>query len=348
VRARRTSSHGRLRALRLAASAAALMLHTADAGPVSIPPRVPIASPDRANVPLAEPPDHTPLTGTRIVPLPAAPAADLYAAPTTMDHIGRVIAPVMINGQGPFRFVVDTGANYSVVTRDLARRLALAPNSGDGVRLNGVTGAQQVPTVSIDKLEVGDLTRRNLNLPVLESVMSAADGILGMDEFEDMRLVVDFVRNRINISRSRGQRATGSFLSSPVHLRFGHLMVATVEIGGVVTRAVIDTGAQRTLGNLALRDALVRHHHGGGRSERTDVFGVTDSVQEGEYADTPPITVGNAQLSTVVVTYGDIYVFKLWSLDKTPSLLLGMDVLGVLDTLIVDYKLKEIQMKPRI
>src|SRR5918993_608268 len=38
-----------------------------------------------------------------------------YVAPTRRDRIGRVWAPVYINGQGPFRLVLDTGANRTAV-----------------------------------------------------------------------------------------------------------------------------------------------------------------------------------------------------------------------------------------
>ncbi|MGH8223690.1 MAG: peptidase A2A, partial [Woeseiaceae bacterium] len=33
-----------------------------------------------------------------------------FVAPTRRDKIGRIWAPVLINGQGPFRLVLDTGA----------------------------------------------------------------------------------------------------------------------------------------------------------------------------------------------------------------------------------------------
>src|SRR4051812_15405230 len=81
-------------------------------------------------------------------------AEPLYASPTRPDRIGRILAPVMINGQGPFRLTVDTGANQSVITQRLAETLGLAA-SGRSIRLNGVTGAIDLPTVVVDRLETG-------------------------------------------------------------------------------------------------------------------------------------------------------------------------------------------------
>src|SRR5687768_2955516 len=40
-----------------------------------------------------------------------------YVAPTTRDRIGRIWAPVSINGRGPYRFVLDTGASRPAITQ---------------------------------------------------------------------------------------------------------------------------------------------------------------------------------------------------------------------------------------
>src|SRR5258708_26422225 len=51
----------------------------------------------------------------------------LLASPTTRDHIGRVVVPVMVNGQGPFRFSGETGANHSPLSPGTARDRDLDP-----------------------------------------------------------------------------------------------------------------------------------------------------------------------------------------------------------------------------
>src|SRR6266571_4156589 len=68
----------------------------------------------------------------------------LFASPTTRDHIGRVVVPVMINGHGPFRFIVDTGANHSTISPGLARELGLTPSVAASIVLDGITGSAQV------------------------------------------------------------------------------------------------------------------------------------------------------------------------------------------------------------
>src|SRR3984957_10417296 len=129
------------------------------------------AAPSGATEPLSVPP----------VAL-AAPDEDttLLAVPTRIDRIGRIVVPVMINGQGPFRFIVDTGASHSVVSPALAAKLGLTPTPAAAILVNGMTGTAQVPGVTIAKLQAGDLAIEDTNFPVVWApLMAGADGILG-------------------------------------------------------------------------------------------------------------------------------------------------------------------------
>src|SRR4051812_12690557 len=53
----------------------------------------------------------------------------VYVASTRPDRIGRVMAPVFVNGVGPFAFVVDTGASSSVISPRVVARLRLVPDT---------------------------------------------------------------------------------------------------------------------------------------------------------------------------------------------------------------------------
>src|SRR6266581_1494818 len=146
---------------------------------------------------------------------PAAPPDDttLYASPTRKDRIGRILAPVMINGRGPFRLIVDTGASHSTVSPELAQTLGLQPSSEVPFLVNGITGTARVPSVPIDQLLVGDLVFRSIRVPVVWApVMAGADGILGVAGLKDERIIVDFMRNRVTISRSSRNTAPRGFM----------------------------------------------------------------------------------------------------------------------------------------
>jgi hypothetical protein len=61
----------------------------------------------------------------------------------------------------------------------------------------------------------------------------------------------------------------------------------------------------------------------------------------------PPISVGSVEFDGVNITYGDMYIFDRWKLGDQPILVLGMDVLGTVDELNIDYRLRQLQIRLR-
>jgi Aspartyl protease len=116
------------------------------------------------------------------------------------------------------------------------------------------------------------------------------------------------------------------------------------RVGSVRAKAVIDTGGQVTIANNALREALERAG-GSLRSKRDFIIGATKDVANGDLMDTPDIGIGGITIRDPGVTFGDLYIFKQWRLLNEPAILIGMDTLGLLDTLIIDYRRHELQLR---
>ena len=269
-----------------------------------------------------------------------------YVAPTRRDQIGRIWAPVKINGKGPFRLVLATGASHSALTPRLAESLGLPVDAGQAVILRGSTGFATVPMVAVETLEVGDLLMEPEEMPVIPDALGGADGVLGMDALTNKRIHIDFNHDRITIMRSKRQRATGSFESIPIELLNDRLLVAEAWMGGVPVKAIIDTGGQITLGNLALRTALAERHERLFKEGKLDqVWGSTLDVQVGTRLETPAINLGSIRVRNSAMTFADFEIFKHWKMTEEPAMLIGMDLLGLLDTLIIDYRRKELQVK---
>jgi predicted aspartyl protease len=267
-----------------------------------------------------------------------------FVAPTLRDRIGRIWAPVWINGSGPFRLVLDTGATRSGVTATVAERLGVPLDQSPPALLRGVTGIAIVPTIRVDSFTVGDLTLSPAILPIVIDAMGGAEGILATDEFKDQRLVIDFKHDRIDIRHSRGERARPDFIVIPLDPSKSGLLMFHALIGEVRVQAIIDTGGQRTIGNLAMRNALERRHAQG---KPVQIFDVTAEAQNGEAFASPPIKLGTIEILGADITYGEMNIFAHWHLTKEPALLIGMDVLGLLDTFVIDYHLHELQLRIR-
>jgi predicted aspartyl protease len=263
----------------------------------------------------------------------------LFASPTTHDHIGRVVVPVMVNGKGPFRFIVDTGANHSTISPALVEVLGLNPAEVPSILLDGITGSDHVSFVTIDSLQVGDLMLERTALPVvLGSVMAGADGIFGAAGLTEKSIMIDFQRNRVSIARSvESLLRSNSTCIRVVRLSSG-LVTLDARIGGVPVRAVIDTGAERTLGNPALRDALNDRPHRGAMAQLTSVYGVTQKIETGEIRRVPPIVMESLHIDDVSVVFGDFHIFHVWGLQEKPAIVIGMDVLGTMASLSIDFK----------
>ena len=270
--------------------------------------------------------------------------APLYAAPTRPDRVGRMLAAVEVNGAGPYRFIIDLGANRSALSSRLAAELGLDTAGGQSVEVHGVTGSAVVPMAQVDELRVGHLVLQDQSMPVLAgAVFADADGILGVDELQESRIEVDFRNNRVRIGASDRRRAPYGYLTVPARTMYQGLLLVEGKVGDVATHVVIDTGAQYTIGNPALKEALLRRL----RSDRQGsvVTGATPGAADGMTSFTPGIRIGEARLNNVPVTFSNLHVFKLWGLADEPALIVGMDVLGTLRKFVVDYGRREFQIK---
>jgi predicted aspartyl protease len=296
------------------------------------------------------------MTDTVVPPDPANPPSVLsppvmveapeprYVAPTLRDRIGRIWAPVMINGKGPFRLVLDTGANSSVVIPSVAASLGIPIAHLNNVQLHGVTGSAIVPTIEVDSIEVGDLQIDGARLPVVADVFGGAEGVLGPKGLGDKRIFIDFANDLIDISRSRNQSMPFGYTRVPITMTRGQLPMFEIRIGNVRTKAILDTGAQQTIGNSSLREALLKRARDG---IDQSIIGVTLDVATGKSISVPTIALGTVEIRNMRVIFGDMFIFEKWNMERDPAILVGMDVIGSLDKLVIDYKMHELHIRAR-
>ncbi len=266
----------------------------------------------------------------------------LFASPTQLDRIGRIVAPVTINGKGPFRLVVDTGASHTTISPQLAAKLGLLALPEPTLVLNGVTGAAVVPAVTLERVQAGDLVLIGTRAPVITTdIMGGADGILGVAGLRHERITVDFRADRVSISHGKKSDRFANMHRIPAVQVEGGLLMVIARVGGVRVRAIIDTGAERSLGNSALRIAL-RNRNRLEPPRFTSVFGTTAAIIEGELRSIPPVTLGDVTISDMDMVFGDFHIFKAWDLDGAPAMLIGMDVLGTVQQLVIDFSRREV------
>jgi hypothetical protein len=264
--------------------------------------------------------------------------AVLFASPTTRDHVGRVVVPVTINNQGPFRFIVDTGANHSTIAPHLVKMLGLTPSETTPILVDGITGSGHVSYVTVDRLQAGALLLEGETLPVISApTLAGADGILGAAGLTTNSLTIDFQHNRVSIGSNVGAAIRSQ--STKIHaerLTYGLITLHT-RMGGIRVLTVLDTGSERTLGNLALRDALHAKDLPGAVVEVTTVYGATEEIETAEIRRAPTIVMESLRMTDVKVLYGDFHIFRVWEMSEKPAMIIGMDVLGTIPALGIDF-----------
>ena len=265
-----------------------------------------------------------------------------FVAKTTRDRIGRIWAPVLIDGKGPFRLVLDTGANHSAIIPSTATALG-SPGVTNAIVVTGFTGSAVVPQISVSRMEVGDLLFGPTTLPVVPDVFGGAQGVLGNEGLAGKRIFADFSHDQLEIASSHGDPAHIGFTVVQLRVVEGGLLIADARVGGIRCKAIIDTGAQGTVGNVALREALMRHPPKD--AKRAQITGVTLDVQTGENLAAPQIEMGGLTINGVHITFGDMYLFEHWHMTDRPVLLLGMDLLGSFDVLVIDYRMHQLQIR---
>ncbi len=167
------------------------------------------------------------------------------------ERFRRLTVPVTIDGQGPFRFMIDTGAQATVLSRALADRLGLVERRS--ALLVGIASSAPVETVHLRALSLGRRTQAVPQVPLVEGEhIGDADGILGIDMLQDQRVLLDFGDRRITLADLEPQTTDRFEIIVRAHERLGQLIVSRALVDGIRTTVLIDTGAQGSIGNPAL------------------------------------------------------------------------------------------------
>ncbi len=253
----------------------------------------------------------------------------------------RMYVDVAVNGQGPFRFLVDSGADRSVIGAGLAARLGLPP--GDPVQLQSMAGATRVETVVIDRLRLGNTNVGPIAAPALSEAFIGAQGLLGIDALSEQRLMVDFDAKRVTIEDPRRPEVIrADEIVVTAHRRRGQLILTQADVNGTPIYAVIDTGAELTMGNLALQARIFRGRRAP-PSQPITLVSVTGQTIVANLVVMPIVMIGKIELRGVPVAFADAPPFKLFGLDRQPAMLLGTDVLQSFRRVALDFRGRKVR-----
>ncbi|WP_435203301.1 retroviral-like aspartic protease family protein [Qipengyuania sp. 902] len=257
-------------------------------------------------------------------------------ATLTADRHKRMTVPVTIAGEGPYRFLIDTGAQATVVTHQLVEDLALR-RSGTAT-LVAMGSSRQVETVELDDLEFANRSVSGLISPLLHTSNIGADGILGLDSLQDTRVLIDFRERRMAIADAEYEESNSGYeIVVRARKKLGQMIITDAKIDGVRAAVVIDTGAQNSIANpLLLRKLRAREQH---EIVSVDVLG-TQLTSRATFLRS--LQIGRAEMTNVQIGFADSPIFAALGLSRRPALVLGMNNLRVFDRVAIDFSTRRI------
>ena len=255
-----------------------------------------------------------------------------------IDRSDRMTVPVSINGSVTYPFIVDTGAERTVIATDLAKALKL--EQGPQLKLATITGTAYADSYMIENLTMNTINVALIEAPGLERRNLGAYGLLGIDSLEDHKVLLDFKNTKMDVLPSKRKAGLGKLERGMIVVtakrRAGRMILSDAEVGGVKVDIILDTGAQSSMGNYALRDRLRK------RDMRFDYVpvlmrSVTGDTLTGDFTQVRDINIGGVTISDLPVTFADNYAFTALKLERKPAILLGMDALKLFDRVMVDF-----------
>jgi predicted aspartyl protease len=157
---------------------------------------------------------------------------------------GSLVVPVSIDGQGPFRFVLDTGSARSGVSAQLARRLRSYPVAQ--TTMVTPAGASKRRLTRLKRVALGDVTVAAVDALMLADGdlrnRSGVEGLVGQDVLAGLTYTIDYGRRRIVWHDGPLDAIAGARL--PLAIQDGRALVSLAsETRHAPLRLIPDTGA---------------------------------------------------------------------------------------------------------
>ena len=227
-----------------------------------------------------------------------------------IDRSDRMTVQVRINGNEAVPFIVDTGAERTVIANDLARKLAL--EAGPILTLATISGRYEVNSFFIDSISTASVNLQGIEAPGLERANLGAYGLLGIDSLEDNLVHLDFEHQTMDVLPSRRTRGKTKLENGMIVVqakrKAGRMILSSAKIDGMKVDIILDTGAQSSMGNVALRNKLRR------RDRNFDFIpvklkSVTGTILTGDFTQIREIDVGGLTIRDMPMTFADNYAF---------------------------------------
>lgn len=276
----------------------------------------------------------------------------LAAIPRHKGDSGHIIVETELNGLGPFRFVIDTGASISVVYESARAKLGIEPLQGIQVHVFGITGSGLFPLGDVAEIRVGSELWKDARVALLPDSTAATtriDGILGTD-FLERYAVLYSQQEQLLLLYPKEFVADDWYQGWDViklrEYRVGDGNVAVFVLDMYIDTqhipAVFDLGATASLMNrrgARALDILVRRPR-----DTPEIHGVSSRTEVLAELHVWRMRINNSIWRHRVFLVGEFPVFETLGIDHQPAAIAGVDLFGRRD-FVIDLSRRRLLVK---
>ncbi|TKD49995.1 aspartyl protease family protein [Sphingomonas baiyangensis] len=253
----------------------------------------------------------------------------------------RMHVPVRVGDAGPYRFIIDTGAERSAISRQVAGTLGLA--AGPTVRVAAMTGSRDVATVRIPSLHIDRLARpQAIDAPSFEREHLGADGLIGLDALANNAVHIDFEAREMRVERASRRRlsSNGDEIVVVGRSLAGRLIVSDAYVRGKRIAVVLDTGTSVSVGNAALFRLIEDRST---ELPPVHLVSVTGEAVNAPFRQLHSFEVGDVTFRDVPIAFADAAPFERLGLTDRPAMFLGMDALHLFRQVRIDFPNRQVR-----
>ena len=278
----------------------------------------------------------------------------LAVIPHQTSRAGHIVVETTLNGQGPFRFALDTGATISVLYEKAQNRLEVDPIPGVQARVLGMTGTGDFPVATVDRISVGEETWRNARVALLPDTEPAArqlDGILGLDFLRQYAIWYS-QEDRLLRLYPKELVAEGQYLGwsplklSELRVAYGDRSVLAfdIHIDGERIPAMFDLGSTVNLMNVkAARKLRIPTRP---PANTVNVFGVIGWAPVLSEVRVWRLRIDNMQWKNRIFLVGEFPVFEVLAINRRPAAIVGTNFFAQRD-FIIDFARERLLVRHR-
>lgn len=175
----------------------------------------------------------------------------LIEMPYTISEFGLMSVEARVNGAAPMRFLIDTGATRSVLSRASAQTLGLTVDPAKTTIVHGIFESQRRPLVRIESLEIAGLRLDDMDVVILDDDDSGTpENLIGVDILGQFVMEVDSRARRLRLHAAESFSAEPyrnwtaiDLKTNPYQSQEYGLYFAEAVIDGEPVPAIIDLGS---------------------------------------------------------------------------------------------------------